>query len=635
MAPTMDHDGNRCDPRPGRRRKEETMLDSEIQDLARGRANGRLARLDRGDLVFHPHLRPCRVKILMVVDGHPGSFLNASFSHSYFGLSAVLDTLRTNPEYFVKFDVTRAHRQIDHLKPDPVTEPVEHERYGPHFENFRFTQKGFDINQFHQVWLFGVRDDPDDAARLTDAELAVLARWMDERQGGLFATGDHADLGAALCSRVPRAGTMRKWTPAQGVPSPVGPDRHDTLDDGHNATYTFDDESDDIPMRTELRWYPLSSWSFLERRRAPHPVLCGTGGPIDILPDHPHEGEVIDEAVIDLNATFGPFDGYGNAEYPSSVVGFQPRPEVIAWARVLPGHTETADTNKGAANTRRFGVIGVYDGHGVNVGRVCVDSTWHHWFDVNLTGRPVLSLDSLPMDDTNPKTLGFLGTPAGQAQYARIQNYFRNVAIWLADPSAQRCMALRAVWGGVLRYPATERLDPKLPVWELGRDARDAIGRRATQCTLSEWILDVFPALEIDLRERFKPRPDPCLTCPPWELFEVFALGGATRQLLELSRKVEDLGSGREGETIDEEIVADAFVRGVRSGVGEALERLPASLQETGELVESLSRVLPDVREAQEFLERPPIPSGAPEGARAKKAPKTAKVTKKGVRRRG
>ena len=31
----------------------------------------------------------------------------------------VLNTLRNNPEFYVRFDVTRAHRQIDHYKPPP------------------------------------------------------------------------------------------------------------------------------------------------------------------------------------------------------------------------------------------------------------------------------------------------------------------------------------------------------------------------------------------------------------------------------------------------------------------------------------------------------------------------------------
>ena len=90
----------------------------------------------------------------MVVYGYPKSFLNISFSDSYFGLATVADTLRNNPEWWVKFEVTRAHRQTDTFKPNSATEPLLHACYGPHFEGFRFTQAGFDINQYDQVWFF-------------------------------------------------------------------------------------------------------------------------------------------------------------------------------------------------------------------------------------------------------------------------------------------------------------------------------------------------------------------------------------------------------------------------------------------------------------------------------------------------
>jgi hypothetical protein len=44
-----------------------------------------------------------------------------------------------------------------------------------------------------------------------------------------------------------------------------GLNRHDTLDDGHDSTYTFDDESDDIPLRTELRYYHLKDLRVIPR----------------------------------------------------------------------------------------------------------------------------------------------------------------------------------------------------------------------------------------------------------------------------------------------------------------------------------------------------------------------------------
>ena len=35
---------------------------------------------------------------------------------------------------------------------------------------------------------------------------------------------------------------------------------------------------------------------------------------------------------------------------------------------------------------RAFGVIGAYDGHQGGVGRIAVDSTWHHFININIDG---------------------------------------------------------------------------------------------------------------------------------------------------------------------------------------------------------------------------------------------------------
>lgn len=597
------------------------------EDLSlRAVARNKFEAIDRGDITLPGFLRPCRLKILMVIDGFPGSFLNVSFSDSYFGLATVLDTLRTNPEWWVKFNVTRAHRQTDSFKPDPATEPVLHARYGPHFENFRFTQGGFNLNDYDQVWLFGARGNPNDGDRLTDAELEILARWMDERQGGLFATGDHADLGASLCARVPRARSMRRWTSSnvpgvipKPVTSPSGSGRHDTLLKGEDVFYTFNDESDIHPMHTTVKKYPLVSWSRLFHRSAPHPILCGANGVIDILPDHPHEGWVNDTADIAPGLTFS-FGAYVNKpEYPS-VAGNQPLPEVIAWAHVQGDHTEGrfgnpgTDRNKGPANAKTFGAIGAYDGHGVNVGRVAVDSTWHHWFDVNLTGRPTEpGLDQVdPVTAMDPKAQGFTYNAIGQQAFERIQNYYRNMAIWLAAPAKQNCIFLRATSGAVIRYPLAEQLDINLPIWELGGFARDAIGRRAGQCTITEWIWRFFP---IEVQEIFKPKPDPCLTCPPFEMIELFALGGIVREMLTLA-----YNNPRGMDKLEETHWANALAKGIEQGLGEFAERYQKSLRQTEASMKLFSAVFKNLPKADVFLAK------EKESAKPRKAKAVAKT---------
>jgi len=516
----------------------------------------RFDAIDRGDILLPWALRPCRIKILMVADGGgPGSFVNITYGRLYFSLSAVVDLLAHSPDWWVRYDVTKTHRQADPLGAADI-------------DGFRFTDPSFDINQFDQIWFFGARQNVADPQRLDDNELAIVARWMDEKQGGVFAVGDHFDLGASMCGRIPRVSTMRKWSVAQNPPTNSGLNRHDTLLRGHDNFYTFNDESDDLPMKTRVKRYPLWSISPFQHRWAPHPILCGKDGVIDILPDHPHEGEVIEPT--NPTATFS-FGNYTNKpEYPAPN-GTRPMPEIIAWARVQGDHTEGrnggsgTDRNKGPATAKEFGAIGAYDGHQANVGRVVVDSTWHHWFDVNLIGRPQGPgqdpIDPVPGND--PKAFGFPYSAAGQASYARIKNYFLNVAQWLGAPAKQNCMFMRATWGFVVRYPMAEIISPRLPLWELGGFARDAIGRRASQCTAYSWILPHFeewrPLLIHDPEEIAHKVPD--LATPGWDAFETYVLGGITRQMLELGYA----GSEKEG-AVDEKHVAEAMAKGMALG---------------------------------------------------------------------
>ena len=63
-------------------------VNSELRDLMVRRDASPYTRFDVGEFDVWPCLRPCRVKILMLVDAM------ISFNHATFGLSAVLDTLQ-------------------------------------------------------------------------------------------------------------------------------------------------------------------------------------------------------------------------------------------------------------------------------------------------------------------------------------------------------------------------------------------------------------------------------------------------------------------------------------------------------------------------------------------------------------
>lgn len=257
------------------------------------------ARLvDRIDVL--PLFRPVRVKILVVIDG-------AVTFNSGFGLGMMIDTMRAPAYSYVRFDLTLADR--DGAAGFNAT-PGD---YQATYTGFRFDRTEGDgtptIHKFDEIWCFGFHPGNDAGPDVnitnpvfnptSDAELEVLARWMDEREGGIFATGDHDYLGASMCHRIPRVSTMRRWSNAQNVPPINGTTRHDTNRPatpaqadigGTPAVMPNSNEEDHVPQPLEWKRYS-SGFPFFPRRYSPHPILCDREyGIIDVFPDHPHEG---------------------------------------------------------------------------------------------------------------------------------------------------------------------------------------------------------------------------------------------------------------------------------------------------------------------------------------------------------
>jgi hypothetical protein len=416
---------------------------------------------------LRPYLLPAyQVRILIVLDGGDG------FADGDFALGALLDALATPPQPWVRFAVTTARRDIT----DPTAD----------LSNFRFD--AHDLSGYDQIWLFGVArtDIPGFELSLTEPELRVLSQFMDDG-GGVFATGDHEDLGVAMCGRVPRVRSMRKWHwPDPGpngepvAPNVDGVDRLDTLGAGNDPGVQFDDQSDDVPQRITPRMYSTNPWNPVFHRQYPHPLLCGPRGAIRVLPDHPHEGECYVPA--DLSATFT-FDGYQVNEYPGGVA-----PEIVATSTIAGGRSET--DVKGLLNAGTFGAIGAYDGHRVGIGRVVVDATWHHFFNINLVGE---------LGNPDPvKGIGFAASGAGRAAYEEIRAYYRNIALWLARPASHEAMWWRALWW--LRWDGRVAMDlrsrylrdPSLldgdELRRIGSEAREVLGGAAGRCVTVLWV---------------------------------------------------------------------------------------------------------------------------------------------------
>ncbi len=363
---------------------------------------------------------------------------------------------------------------------------------------------------------------------------------------------------------------MRRWYHPNPGPNgePVAPGQYggtrlDTLTDDPSTPLVEASQTDTVPQVIEPSIYAkLAPGPVFGRYvKFPHPVLCGPNGPITHLPDHMHEGLI--EVPSVLTYIFS-FDGHTTEEYPQ-VGGHREKPQVIGTA-----------TN--FVTGQQFGVLGAYDGHKANVGRVVVDATWHHWFNINMTPY---------IDGTTPGHATY--DPTLIPKWEEIKAYLRNVAAWLSPPSMQTCVR-NGGWVFALGYAdiaitirGLDRIDNHLGYyWQVGTFAKDALGRLASQCQTVVWLVDVF-----DLVQRSEFFPDPYEDEPsPWDRpgtppfidvddLSSIVLGGAIHAL------ATEIGLGdmdRAQELLENE---DAVTRIVRRGAKEAFEVLANAYQES------------------------------------------------------
>ncbi len=532
--------------------------------------------------------RGARLRVLIVTDdigsfGYlaPGS-TNASTRK--FSLSELVRALTASP-YWVRTEITKAHRGVDTFDYATLS-TADRDLLEPEFKSgFRFTQAGFNLSDYDVVLLISI--DASTTTAMTNAELLALTTFMNSG-GGVFATGDHSNLGSPLCGRIPRVRTMRNWS----SPSPVGPTRNDSTRPGHDAQYTFDDQSDDIPQPIQPRWYGSSfSSTFLNySNRYPHPLLCGSRGVITVLPDHMHEGECVDPADLDAQITDIP--GISGREWPL-VNGSALAPEVIASSTNIPGHTllhypvfsndpahPSYYDDQSLTQPKTYGAIGAYDGQRAGVGRVVVDSTFHHFIDLNVTGDP--------LGTSADKRAGFTSTAAGLDAFRDIQDYWRNIAIWLAPPAVQAEMFWRATWLVRWTWPAVEYL--KTPELLFGGPALDALGRVASRCQAVHWIvgalLEEVPRF-IDPGDPWRPRPlrdDRQRYVNPAAVYE-FAYRGALTALAEAYPT-----PTAEHQELEWQEIAKAGTRGARRGLEQLVEETRVAAEALYAEVEILTR---------------------------------------------
>lgn len=522
---------------------------------------------------FHLHTT---IKILVVVDGG----ISLTEAPSGFGVGRVIRLLRESHIGCTHFDVDTARRNNSTAG-------------SPTYSNFRFDQQETGqpvLNKYHEVWCFGFNPGNDagpdsnitqsGALPMSDGELAVLTTWMNERRGGLLAMGDHDYLGASMCHRIPRIRSMRRWTNAQSVP-PIGGAtdtdthlRHDTnqpftaAELSGTAVISFSNQEDSKPQ--SIAWVPWISQqvSIFQIRQRPHPILCHPlHGPIDVMPDHPHEGWCYEDDEIDLAAPIGVPTLSGN-EYPT-VDGYQPRPMVIAHGTTTPNPPFLLA--KGPSPQKRFGMISVYDGHPANVGRVATDSTWHHWFDENIQAIEA----------------------AGGDNWAKISRYYLNVAKWLAPPSVSDWCIVLDIITTHFSYLGFQEYTRKASVFDLGKALHAHLSHYLGPCWVTQWVFDKLYLVDNDfwtwLKDRLfwkhgipLPGGDPCLSCPPFELIEMAVLGGLVQASFPIANEIKAHVDKDPNQILkmEPERIVKQQMEGVKVGVKEFRDVLAKSIKQ-------------------------------------------------------
>lgn len=374
----------------------------------------------------------CRTRILWVMDG--GLDMNPANGFGLTEAKAIVEAA-TGTRYPV--EITTAHRGAGS---------------GCDVTGFRFDtphtvgSETRTLDDYEEIWIFSISTISGD---VSPGELAAIETFMN-RGGGMFATGDHADLGAGVCENIPRVKSMRYWRSSAGAPPVSGGQRIDTNVPNPAAGPDFDLQSDAIAQRIYPVWQGVYDADYL-----PHPVLeMPDGRVVTHLPDHPHEGKCRVPATLDPD------------EYPGGI-----GPEIIAWG--VSGGAGFSASKTSITPPELFPILCAYDGHEADVGRVVVDSTWHHWLNINLNGTGSGALAGAATNGLYDS--GGNPTP----EYLEIQRYFQNLAAWLEPTRLRLCYIIDFIcwrWRWPLLEEFTPLPRPGLPdLVEIGRGLEAAM----------------------------------------------------------------------------------------------------------------------------------------------------------------
>jgi hypothetical protein len=118
-----------------------------------------------------------------------------------------------------------------------------------------------------------------------------------------------------------------------------------------------------------------------------------------------------------------------------------------------------------------------------------------------------------------------------------MQDYYRNVALWLATPQQRASMLRWAIWGVLVGlHPGA--LDRVMGIWELGRRVVDVIGRTAPQCLVEELVEVFMPDLSTVLPSAPESDQETPVVAPIRAMVNQAIVGGIAFELLEDAHEV-------------------------------------------------------------------------------------------------
>ena len=410
-----------------------------ITDITNFNFRADLARFD--DKVF---LFPeCQPKILVVTD-------SLSFQATAgFGLTQFISTLTSSTIHGMTPQVIKASR--GGALP------------GADIPNFHFDNAAHGLlkSRYDVVFIFGFDSEsgqpPGTGNQLPQSEIDAIARFM-QAGGGVFATGDHQSLGAAINRDIPRVRSMRFWKGTE-TPHIANENRLSTNMSGGNEVEDFNDQSDRKPQNLypNFRSKAGNGLGVIGKPALAHPLLqmpatrTVAHPVVEVFPDHPHEGECRLPTSLTTKFTL---DGNQINEWPSAIAGGDLPPEVVAITVSHGSGFPVGPTGpKTALQPRSFISICAYDGQRANVGRVVTDATWHHFVNINLDGSGEAGSSGLQIGSP----------PVDTDALRRIRQYYRNLATWLMPKKVRRCRLFPSLIAELKLYPLFEELELPIP----------------------------------------------------------------------------------------------------------------------------------------------------------------------------